>query len=254
MVSQFAVIVGLMTGAGFVSAPAETLPSRSEAADVTRQLRAGASAGEKPSVAIERRVKRVLVEVASVDAANRRIVYSDADAPGCLLSDATAAGDAIVTVDGQGGTLRDIPRGGIAVLTTTGLWPDSRRVAKVDVTGPTLIGSVEGVGATTVTVAWEASLTDPSLRLKYTPEVGKRHSITEAQFEETFVHYPRVLGLAAGGTVLADGKAQKLSALKPGTRVRVTVTSDRSKILSVTSGEAAESGARGRDRDGPERP
>lgn len=190
-------------------------------------------------------VKRLLVEVVAMDAAKRKIVYFPVGAMGSRLLQVQAAGDAVFTVDGKQATLRDIPRGGIAALTTTGFWPESNLVTKVEVTGPTLIGLIKSIDATILTVSWSRSLTHPYMNLQYSQEVGRIYSITEAQFEEIFVRPPRVVSLAEGGKVLVDGKEGKLSELKIGSLVQVMLTSDRSKILAVESVAESEADALG---------
>ncbi|VTU02548.1 unnamed protein product [Gemmataceae bacterium] len=155
------------------------------------------------------------------------------------------AGDAAITVDGRDATLKDIPGSadladGYAELTTTGLWPDVRLITKVVVTGPTLVGTVARVDGPRVSVEWSASVSDPTAefpKYKYTKELGEKLSVTEKQFEEIFGPSSDEVTLAQNGRVSVGGKDRKLSDLKVGDRVRVTLTCDRSKALSITVGE-----------------
>lgn len=155
------------------------------------------------------------------------------------------AGDAAITVDGRDATLKDIPgrkdlADGYAELTTTGLWPDVKLITKVVVTGPTLVGTVARVDGPRVSVEWSASVSDPTAefpKYKFTKELGEKLSVTEKQFEEIFGSSSDEVTLAQNGRVSVGGKDGKLSDLKAGERVRVTLTCDRSKALSITAGE-----------------
>ncbi|MBA4065104.1 MAG: hypothetical protein C0501_15600 [Isosphaera sp.] len=117
------------------------------------------------------------------------------------------AAGAKVFVDGREAKLADVPKG--AVVTFGGLKDGAKEVGEVRAAGETFTGTVRQVDLATVTVNVKG-------------EKGKGGD--------------RVLKLADGGTVTAGGKDVKLTDLKEGDVVTVTLTADASAALTVVAG------------------
>lgn len=126
--------------------------------------------------------------------------------------------DAKITVDGKAVKIGDIPKGAFATFTLSSAKDGQVREANaVVVAGPTFGGTVKQIDATSVTIGSEKA--------------------------------DRVLKLASGAKVLLGEKEGKLSDLKVGDKVTVTLASDESGAVLITRPVAKPTG----DKPKPEK-
>ena len=150
--------------------------------------------------------------VAEVDATARTITLAAKNEGGKGLVVKVTA-DAKISVDGKDAKLADVAKGATVTLGLSSAKDGQmREVNEVAVAGPTFAGSVKRIDATTITIGNERT--------------------------------DRVLKLAEGGTVMIGEKAGKLSDLKVGDRVTVTMTSDESAAVKIAAGAKRPTGDR----------
>jgi carbon monoxide dehydrogenase subunit G len=117
--------------------------------------------------------------------------------------------DAKVTVDGKAAKLGEVAKGGFATFTLASAKDgQAREASEVAVTGMTFGGSIKQIDSGSVTIGNEK--------------------------------FDRVVKLAAGGKVMANGKEAELADLKVGDRVMVTLTSDESGAVLIVVGAKPE--------------
>jgi ribosomal 50S subunit-recycling heat shock protein len=146
-------------------------------------------------------------KVVAVDAANRLITLDTKTDSGIEVVVRLTA-DGKVTVDGKEARLADLPKGATVTFTRApGKEGQPREVSEVVATGETFAAVVRQADGQSVTVAAK---------------------IDKAKDE-------RVVKLATAGKVTIDGKPAKLADLNPGDKVTITLTTDGSAALAITS-------------------
>jgi RNA polymerase sigma factor (sigma-70 family) len=160
--------------------------------------------GEKPN-----KTPKFAGKVATVDAAARTVgLVTKGEAGNAIVVKLTD--DAKVTIDGKDAKVGDIAKGATATFTLVAAKDGQPRTAnEVVVSGLSFSGSIKRIDGDTLTVGNEK--------------------------------FDRVLKLAAGGKVVVDGKDLKVSDLKVGDRVTVTLTSDDSAAVLIAVGKKGES-------------
>jgi len=179
-----------------------------EKAALTVATGRAAGDGERPAA----KQRQFAGKVAEVDATARTITLAARGEEGKPMVVKVTA-DAKISVDGKDAKLADVAKGATVTLGLSSAKDGQmREVNEVAVAGPTFAGSVKRIDATTITIGNERT--------------------------------DRVLKLAEGGTVMIGEKAGKLSDLKVGDRVTVTMTSDESAAVKIAAGAKRPTGDR----------
>ncbi|HVL12279.1 MAG TPA: sigma-70 family RNA polymerase sigma factor [Gemmata sp.] len=179
-----------------------------EKAALTVATGRAAGDGERPAA----KQRQFAGKVAEVDATARTITLAARGEEGKPMVVKVTA-DAKISVDGKAAKLADVAKGATVTLGLSSAKDGQmREVNEVAVAGPTFAGSVKRIDATTITIGNERT--------------------------------DRVLKLAEGGTVMIGEKAGKLSDLKVGDRVTVTMTSDESAAVKIAAGAKRPTGDR----------
>jgi hypothetical protein len=145
-------------------------------------------------------------KVAAVDAATRTITLTTKGGTEVIIK---LTADAKVTVDGKETKLAELPKGVFATLAlvpTKGGPP--REARAVIIAGATFGAVVKEVGASSLTVSH--------------PKIGEK-----------------TVKIVSSSKVVINGKEAKASDLKAGDRVDVTLSSDESAAVLITSGKPA---------------
>src|SRR5207302_144423 len=142
--------------------------------------------------------------VASVDGAGKTITLATKGEQAGMVVHLSS--DAIVTVDGKDAKLGDVAKGMNVTLVITALKDGQpSETSAVIVAGQSFDGTVKALDNDTITIG-------------------------NPKFEKT-------VRLAPAGKVTIDGKEAKLSDLKGGDQVRVTLTADNSASIVIAAGK-----------------